>query len=310
MKPRLLVLAGPTAVGKTALSLAVAEALNGEILGADSMQVYRGMDIGTAKATAAERASVPHHMIDVADPAEPFSVASYVALARPIIRDIIDRGRLPIVVGGTGFYIQALIRDLDYAESEGPSPGRESLWEEARQGDPAQLWHRLKAVDPLAAQRIHPNNIKRVIRALEYYEETGQPISALNAVQEQQESPYDLCYLVLTRPREQLYKRVEIRAEAMMDQGLEEEVRRLLDRGVPLESTALQAIGYKEMVQYIRGAISREEALGQIKLASRHYVKRQLTWFKREKEARWVDLSAFSAEKEARDAILDLAGGR
>lgn len=288
MKPSVIVIAGPTASGKSSRGIEVAQTLGGEIISADSMQVYRGMDIGTAKVSKEERTLVPHHMIDVADPAEPFSVADYVSLARPILQDIIRRGRLPFVVGGTGFYIQALLRDLDFSESMGASEIRTAMEEEAAVIGPLALWQRLKEADPASADAIHPNNVKRVIRALEYYEETGQPISALNEAQKEKESPYRVLYLVLDLPRAKLYERIDRRVDEMLAAGLEAEVRGLLDRGVPVRATAMQGLGYKEMIEYIEERINLPEAAERIKLGSRHYAKRQITWFKREKEALWI----------------------
>lgn len=288
MKPSVIVIAGPTASGKSSRGIELARALGGEIISADSMQVYRGMDIGTAKVSDKERALVPHHMIDVTDPAEPFSVAEYVSLARPILQDIIRRGRLPFVVGGTGFYIQALLRDLDFSESKGPSKIRKALEKTAAEEGSLAIWQRLKEADPVSAETIHPNNVKRVIRALEYFEETGQPISALNEAQKEKESPYRVLYLILDRPRGELYERIDRRVDEMIKAGLEAEVRGLLDRGVPVQATAMQGLGYKEMIEYVEGRIDLPEAAERIKLGSRHYAKRQITWFKREKEALWI----------------------
>ncbi|MBO4838575.1 MAG: tRNA (adenosine(37)-N6)-dimethylallyltransferase MiaA [Lachnospiraceae bacterium] len=304
-KPAVIVLTGPTAVGKTALSLRLAETLDGEIVGADSMQVYRGMDVGTAKATPEERARVPHHLIDVADPSQDFSVAEYVPLAEAALRDILSRGRLPLICGGTGFYIQALLKGLDFSE-ERESSLRERLRERMEQEGPEALHRELAAVDPAAAAAIHPNNRKRVIRALEYYQETGRRISDLNQAQQTQESPYRVLYLVLDLPREQLYRRIDQRVDQMLAQGLEEEVRSLLAQGVPAGSTAMQALGYKEMREYLEGRCTREEAADRIKLGSRHYAKRQLTWFRREKEAVWIDKSRYDNEEELFRAVLAL----
>lgn len=305
MKPPVIVLAGPTGVGKTKLSLALAKALDAEIVSADSMQVYRGLDIGTAKASKEEQALVPHHLIDVANPEEDFNIVRYVELGREAIRDIHSRQKIPLIVGGTGFYIQALIKDLDFSEEEDDGV-REALIREAEQGGAKALYQRLQTVDPAAAAAIHPNNLKRVIRALEYYEKTGGRISALNTEQSGKESPYRVLYLVLTLPRETLYRQIEARVDRMMEEGLLEETKRLLERPLPPDATALQSIGYKELAGYIRGDDSREEAVRRIKLASRHYAKRQITWFKREKDTVWIDKSSLPDEESLLQHALQI----
>ena len=301
MKPPVIVLAGPTAVGKTGLSLQLARRLNAEIVSADSMQVYRGMDIGTAKASPAERSLIPHHMIDEADPSEDFSIARYVSLAREKIRKIHEKGKLPLIVGGTGFYIQALLKDLDFEGENVSAERREKYRQLAESEGPAALHRLLRQADPVSAEAIHPNNVKRVIRALEYFEENGEPISVLNRSQEEQESPYRVLYLVLDLPRQELYRRIEKRVDQMMEEGLVEETRRLLEKGIPEDATAMQSIGYKELADYLKGSGSKEEAADRIKLASRHYAKRQLTWFRREKEAVWIRKNEFRNE----DALLE-----
>ena len=304
MKPPMIVLAGPTAVGKTELSLKLAEALNAEIVSADSMQVYRGMDIGTAKATEAERRRVPHHLIDVADPSEDFSIARYVELGRGAIRDILTRGRLPLIVGGTGFYIQALLKDLDFSEEKEEDTLRKKYQKLAETEGAKMLHRRLQAIDPASAAAIHPNNVKRVIRALEYFEKTGKPISSLNEAQTGQESPYRVLYFVLNLPRPKLYRRIEKRVDQMIEEGLLEETGRLLKKGIPSDSTAMQSIGYKELAEYLRGECNEEEAVQKIKLNSRHYAKRQITWFKREKEAIWIEKEDYSDEDELFEHLL------
>lgn len=305
MKPPVIVLAGPTAVGKTSLSLRLAKALDAEIISADSMQVYRGMNIGTAKIPAEERAGIPHHLIDVADPSEDFSIARYVRLGREVIRDLDTRGKVPLVVGGTGFYIQALLKDLDFSEEKKEGTLREEYRLLAETEGTKALHDRLAAVDPVSAEAIHPNNIKRVIRALEYFEESGQPISALNEAQTGQESPYRILYLVLNLPRQELYCRIDRRVDQMMEEGLLEETKQLLQAGIPAQATALQSIGYKELAEYLRGTCSLDEAVNQIKLHSRHYAKRQITWFKREPDAVWIEKSDYAAEEELLMALLE-----
>ena len=303
-KETVIVLAGPTAVGKTALSLSLAEEWDAEIISADSMQVYRGMDIGTAKAGKEEQARVPHHLIDVADPALPFSVADYVSLAQTALKDIQSRGKLPLITGGTGFYIQALIKGLDFSESREDNATRRLLQKRLEEEGPLVLHQELARLDPDAAAAIHPHNRKRVLRALEYFQETGQRISELNRLQQAQESPYRVLYLVLTLPREQLYSRIEERVEQMFRAGLAEEVADLKARGIPPESTAMQGLGYKETLAYLEGRCSLEEAKARIKLGSRHYAKRQLTWFRREKDALWMDKSLYESEEALRQAVI------
>lgn len=305
-KDPVLVLAGPTAVGKTALSLGLAEHFGAEIISADSMQVYKGMDIGTAKATPREQARVPHHMIDVAEPALSYSVADYVGQAGPLLQDILARGRLPLITGGTGFYIQALLKGLDFSETLKDTAIRNRLQERMETEGPAALHRELVEKDPAAAEAIHPHNRKRLIRALEYYEETGLRISELNRQQQEQKSPYRVLYLVLKLPRELLYRRIEERVERMFQAGLVEEVAALKAKGIPAESTAMQALGYKEVLAYLEGRCSREEAVARIKLGSRHYAKRQLTWFRREKDAVWIDKSLYENEEALFHATLQL----
>lgn len=305
-KDPVLVLAGPTAVGKTALSLGLAEHFGAEIISADSMQVYKGMDIGTAKVTPREQARVPHHMIDVADPALPYSVADYVGQAEPVLQDILARGRLPLITGGTGFYIQALLKGLDFSETRKDNTIRNCLQERMETEGPAALHRELAEKDPAAAAAIHPHNRKRLIRALEYFEETGQRISELNLKQQAQEGPYRTLYLVLNLPRELLYRRIEERVEQMFRAGLVEEVKALKAKGIPAESTAMQALGYKEVLAYLEGRCSREEAMARIKLGSRHYAKRQLTWFKREQGTIWLDKSHYENEQACLQAAMRL----
>ncbi len=305
-KDPVLVLAGPTAVGKTALSLGLAEHFGAEIISADSMQVYKGMDIGTAKATPREQARVPHHMIDVADPALPYSVADYVGQAGPLLQDILARGRLPLITGGTGFYIQALLKGLDFSETLKDTAIRNRLQARMETEGPLALHRELEELDPAAAAAIHPHNRKRLIRALEYFEETGQRFSELNLKQQAQASPYRVLYLVLNLPRELLYRRIEERVEQMFRAGLVEEVKALKAKGIPAESTAMQALGYKEVLAYLEGRCSREEAIARIKLGSRHYAKRQLTWFKREQGTIWLDRTQYENEQTYLQAAMRL----
>ena len=284
---KLLVLCGPTASGKTALGVALAHALDGEVVSADSMQIYRGMDIGTAKPTAAEREGVPHHMLDVADPGEDYSVARYVHDADACVADILARGKLPIVVGGTGLYIDNLVAGRDFAPFTGA--WREKLQTRARTEGLAALYQELRRIDPERAARLHPNDEKRILRALEVWYETGETITAHDARTRDLPPKYDalrVC-LAFTR-REDMWARIDRRVDLMMEQGLEEEVKRLLASGVPPTATAMQAIGYKEFSAALRGEEPLAAAVEAVKLRSRQYAKRQLTWFRRTPGLRWV----------------------
>ena len=299
----LLVLGGPTASGKTSLSLALAGALDGEIVSADSMQVYRGMDIGTAKATPAEQARAAHHLIDICDPQEDFDVARYVPLARGAIREIASRGRLPILVGGTGFYIQAVLKDLDFSEGEPDSALREELREYAETHGAGALHARLWEADPESAAAIHPNNLKRVIRALEYYRETGEKLSDLNRRQQEAPSPYRYFYAVLDMPRAELYRRIDRRVGQMLEAGLREEVARLKAAGCRRGMSSMQALGYKEILDEMDGLCTAAEAEEKIRRESRRYAKRQLTWFRRENAVRF-DRSCYDSEQALTEAVL------
>lgn len=279
----LIIVAGPTASGKTALSIQLAKKLNGEVISADSMQVYRGMDIGTAKVTAEEMDGVVHHLIDAVDPSEPWNVMEFCRRAQTCIQDIVDRGRQPILAGGTGFYIHALAYGAEF-EEESDTTIRAVL----EQQPPEDLYRQLQAVDPVSAEIIHPNNVKRVVRALEYYQQTGQPISSHNAVLKEKESPYDLTYLVLDWDRATLYERIERRVDIMLEQGLEREVAGLLEQGVQRDWVSMQGLGYKETAAWLSGEITREEGIYLLKRDTRRFAKRQLTWFRREEEAKFL----------------------
>lgn len=287
----LVILTGPTAVGKTALSIALAKAINGEIISADSMQVYRHMNIGSAKITAEEMADVPHHLIDVLEPTEAFNVVVFQRLAKEAMEEIYGRGRIPILVGGTGFYIQAVLYDIDFTENDEDASLRSKLQELARREGPEFLYEKLKAVDPGACESIHAHNVKRVIRALEFYEKTGQQISAHNETQRQNASPYRFAYFVLNDSREEIYRRINRRVDQMMASGLVEEVRQLQEMGCTKDMVSMQGLGYQEIFRYLEGELSLEEAITLIKRDTRHFAKRQLTWFRREKEVIWVEKS-------------------
>lgn len=295
----LIILAGPTAVGKTALSIRLAKTAGAEIISADSMQVYRHMDIGSAKITKEEMAGVPHYLVDVLEPEEEFNVVRFQQMAKEAADKIWAKGKIPLVVGGTGFYIQALLYDIDFTEDDGDESYRRELEQKASDEQGAcELYEMLKTADPGSAREIHPHNIKRVIRALEFYHQTGRKISEHNETQRRKESPYNYAYFVLTDDRGRLYERIERRVDLMMEQGLLDEVRRLKERGVRRDSTAMQGLGYKELYAYLDGEYSLDEAVRIIKRDTRHFAKRQLTWFKREKDVIWADRSLIGQDED------------
>ncbi len=298
IKRPLVILTGPTAVGKTTLSIALAKAIGGEIISADSMQVYRHMDIGSAKIMPEEMEGVPHHLIDVLEPAEEFNVVVFQKLAKQAVEEIYSRGHIPILVGGTGFYIQALVYDIDFTENNEDTALRQALEEQARREGADVLYERLRAVDPESCESIHAHNIKRVIRAIEFYEKTGKKISDHNREQRQNDSPYHFAYFVLTDSRDKIYQRIDERVDLMMAHGLMEEVRALRDRGCRRDMVSMQGLGYKELLACLEGEISLEEAVYLIKRDTRHFAKRQLTWFRREKEVIWVDKTVYDHDSQ------------
>ena len=302
-KKPLIILTGPTAVGKTELSLKLAKAVNGEMISADSMQVYRFMDIGTAKIMPEEMQGIPHHLIDVLEPTEDFNVVTFQHMAKRAMEQIYAKGKIPIVVGGTGFYIQALLYDTEFEETE-ESVYRKELTRYYEQHGAHMLHERLKEIDSVSYETIHENNVKRVIRALEFYHDTGYPISVHNTEQRQKESPYNFEYFVLNDKRELLYDRIEKRIDIMIDDGLVEEVRKLLSMGCTKDMVSMQGLGYKEIIPYLQGECSLEEAIYILKRDTRHFAKRQLTWFRREKEVTWVDKSTFSASEDMLEFML------
>ncbi len=297
-KPPLLILTGPTAAGKTRLSVTLARQIGGEIISADSMQVYRHMDIGSAKIRLEEMQGVPHYMIDIADPREPFHIVLFQQYARRFMQDIYSRGHIPILAGGTGFYIQAVLYDIDFTQEEGDPGYRTQLEALCAQKGEAYLHDMLRACDPASAVAIHPHNRKRVIRALEYYRLTGKPISDHNASMRARESSYNACYFVLTDDRARLYERIDQRVEEMMEEGLVEEVRRLKEMGCRQEMVSMQGLGYQQILRYLCGEMTLEEAVRLIKRDTRHFAKRQLTWFRREKDVIWLEQNRFGYDQE------------
>lgn len=304
MKQPLIILTGPTAVGKTELSIALAKAVNGEIISADSMQVYKYMDIGTAKIMPEEMQGVKHYLVDELAPDEDFNVVRFAQMAREAMEEIYAKGKIPILVGGTGFYIQAVLYGIDFTENEEDKAFRQSLEKIAQEQGELVLHEKLKEVDPASAKAIHPNNVKRVIRALEYFEQTGEPISAHNDRERQKESPYNAAYFVLTNDREVLYDRINQRVDKMLEAGLLEEVKGLLERGYKKEMVSMQGLGYKEIIDYLEGNITLEEAVYILKRDTRHFAKRQLTWFRRERDVVWFDKREFASEAALLDAML------
>lgn len=294
----MVILTGPTAVGKSALSIALAKALDTGIISADSMQVYKHMDIGSAKITPEEMQGVPHALIDVYEPDEPFHVVQFQHDAKAAMGQFWDKGKLPLVVGGTGFYIQALLYDVDFSEEDADLKLRQKYAQLAQSEGAEALHAQLAQVDPQAAGQIHANNIKRVIRALEFYEKTGTPISAHNAAERAKQSPYGFAYFVLTDRREHLYERIDARVDAMMEQGLLDEVKKLRDMGYTRDLVSMQGLGYKELLAYLDGECSLDEAVYMIKRDTRHFAKRQLTWFRRERDVIWVDKPAFDYDED------------
>ena len=293
MKKPLIVLTGPTAVGKTKLSIALAKAVNGEIISADSMQVYRYMDVGSAKITPDEMDGVPHHLVDVLDPTEDFNIVLFQQLANKSMEEIYSKGKIPILVGGTGFYIQAITRDIDFTQSEQDDSYRQELEALAAEKGSSFLHDMLASVDPKSAEDIHENNVKRVIRALEFYKQNGTRISEHNEEQKEHVSPYQLAYFVLNAPRPLLYERIDARVDEMLKNGLVEEVKTLQRMGCHRGMVSMQGLGYKEILAWLEGEYPYDEAVRILKRDTRHFAKRQLTWFRREGEVTWVDKDKF-----------------
>ncbi len=294
----LVILTGPTAVGKTRLSVELAKRINGEIISADSMQVYRGMDIGSAKVRPDEMQGIPHYLIDEFDPSQEFHVVKFQEYARRYIRTIAEKGKIPILVGGTGFYIQAVLYDIDFTENGSDQPYRSMLQKKADTEGAEALHRLLREVDPASADAIHANNVKRVIRALEFYYETGTRISEHNETERQKESPYRFAYFVLNDLRETIYHNIDLRVDQMLAQGLLEEVRTLRNNGCTRDMVSMQGLGYKEILDYLDGRVSLEEAVRILKRDTRHFAKRQLTWFRRERDVIWMDKQRFSHDTE------------
>ena len=305
-KKPMIILTGPTAVGKTDLSIQLAKAIGGEIISADSMQVYRHMDIGSAKVTPEEMDGVPHHLIDVLEPEEEFNVVVFQKLAKEALTGIYERGHIPIIVGGTGFYIQALLYDIDFTENDGDTAIRRELEKLAQTQGAGCLHQMLQEIDPESAAAIHQNNVKRVIRAIEFYRQTGKKISLHNEQEREKQSPYQFLYYVLDTDRKTLYERIDRRVDRMMEHGLVDEVKHLADMGCTRDMVSMQGLGYKEILDYLSGEIPLKEAVYILKRDPRHFAKRQITWFKRERDVRWLELEQFQNDrKKVLEHILD-----
>ncbi|MBE2910436.1 tRNA (adenosine(37)-N6)-dimethylallyltransferase MiaA [Anoxybacillus flavithermus] len=304
MGKKVVVLIGPTAVGKTKMSIQLAKRLNGEIINGDSMQVYKGLDIGTAKIRQEETEGIPHHLLDIKEPHESFSVAEFQTLARSLIKDITKRGKLPIIVGGTGLYIQSVIYDYQFSDAPSNDLYRQSL----ERCSPGELYEQLKRIDPLSAERIHPNNVRRVIRALEIYHCTGKTMTEWLKEQKRQ-LVYNVALIGLTMEREKLYARINQRVDQMIDQGLIEEVKRLYEQGLR-DCQAIQAIGYKELYAYFDGMLTLKEAIEQLKQNSRRYAKRQFTWFRNQMPVQWFDMTDDTIFERRVNEILHYIEGK
>lgn len=308
-KTPLIAIVGPTATGKTEVGIELALRIGGEVISGDSMQVYRGMDIGTAKPTREEMRGVPHHMIDILEPCQEFSVALFQSMVRPLIEEIWQRGKYPILVGGTGLYVRSVIDPYDFTDAGKDESLRRRLQKEAAEKGVETLHARLQEVDPRAAAKIHPHDLRRIIRALEVYYLTGRPISSYQTLDYARESRYNLYIYGLYLDRGKLYQRIDRRVDLMIERGLVDEVRRLLSAGNKPSYTSMQAIGYKEMVAYLNGKCSLEEAIAAIKKNTRHFARRQLIWFRRDPRIQWIDVEKFPSPAAIADYIAGQVAG-
>ena len=298
IKKPMVILTGPTAVGKTELSISLAKAINGAIISADSMQVYKYMDIGSAKIMPQEMDGVKHYLIDELMPDEEFNIYFFQKMAKEALDEIYANNQIPIIVGGTGFYIQGLLYDINFEETKADEAFRKEMEEFARKNGAEALHAKLLDIDKESYDTIHPNNIKRVIRALEYYHLNKAPISEHNKKEREKESPYNFAYFVLNDLRDNLYKRIDLRVDIMMQNGLPEEIKKLKDMGYTRDMVSMQGLGYKELLDYYSGILSLDEAVDKIKNETRHFAKRQLTWFRREKEVEWINKQEFNYDNK------------
>ena len=296
-KKPMVILTGPTAVGKTELSIKLAKAINGAIISADSMQIYKYMDIGSAKITPREMQGIKHYLVDELMPEDDFNIYRFKQMAQEALEEIYSEGKLPIIVGGTGFYIQGLLYDIDFTKQDVDMSYRHKLQKFADENGAHVLHELLKDIDPVSYETIHENNIKRVIRALEYYEQNNEPISKHNEQERTKESPYNFAYFVLNDMRQNLYNRIDKRVDIMMEEGLLDEIQKLKNMGYTKDMVSMQGIGYKEMLRYLDGEYSLEDAVEKVKQESRRFAKRQLTWFRREKEVIWIDKDKYDYDE-------------
>ncbi|MBD5136899.1 MAG: tRNA (adenosine(37)-N6)-dimethylallyltransferase MiaA [Lachnospiraceae bacterium] len=297
-KKPLIILTGPTAVGKTELSVMLAKEMNAEIISADSIQVYKYMDIGSAKITKEEMQGIKHYLVDELNPSEEFSIFKFKEMTLKYMDEIYSKGKIPIIAGGTGFYIQSVLYDINFSETDDEHIYRKELEAIAKEKGPEYLHNKLKEIDAVTAQKVHSNNVKRVIRALEYYNDTGKLLSEHNEEQQKHDSPYNFKYFVLNDDRQLLYDRINKRVDKMFELGLVKEVKNLLDMGYGRNLVSMQGIGYKETVAYILGEMNLEDTIELIKKNTRHFAKRQLTWFRREKEVTWIDYREYGNDKK------------
>lgn len=309
-KPKICILVGPTGVGKTDVSIELAKALNGEIISADSAQVYKYMDVGTAKANEEEMQGIKHHMIDEVYPDQSFSVAQFRDRAEVYIQEISAKGKLPIIVGGTGLYINSLLNNLEFTKSVGDEAYRLEMQSIADEKGNEYLHEMLKDIDPESYERLHPNDTRRVIRALEVYKFTGKTISHFQEESKKAPSKYDFAFVGLAMDRQKLYDRINRRVDIMLEKGLVAEVQKLLDMGYDRSLVSMQALGYKEIVQYLMGEITLEEALFILKRDSRHYAKRQLTWFRRDERIQWFNIDEYSNKGILVKNIINYIAGK
>jgi len=306
-KEPLVIISGPTASGKSDLSIKLAKLIDGEIISADSMQVYKGMDIGSAKITEDEMCGVKHYLIDVLDPKDDFNIYYFKEEAKKAFDEIRSKGKIPIIVGGTGFYIQGFLYDIDFCESEGENlPLRDELTKISKEKGSKALHDMLKELDPKAAEAIHENNVKRVIRAIEFYKETGKSITDHNEEMRKRSSPYNFAYFCLTRNRKDLYERIDRRVDKMIEEGLVEEVKRLKETGLSKDNHSMLGLGYKEILDHLDKKISLEEAIYIIKRDTRHFAKKQLTWSRREKDVITVDRDDFPSDGDILSFITEI----
>lgn len=303
MKSKIVVIAGPTASGKTKLAVSLAERFDGEVISADSMQIYRGMDIGTAKPTAEEMQGIRHWLLDIAEPTETFSVAQYVERANEAAQDILSRGKLPILAGGTGLYISSFVDNIRFTQAETDVVLREKLFAEAEEKGNVALHRKLSEIDPLAAEKIHPNNVKRVVRALELYYSTGKTMTRQNEQSRREETPYEPLMLALETDREILYERINRRVDIMLENGLLREIAELKQMGLTAELQSMQGIGYKELLDCSETEEALAEAVELVKKNSRNYAKRQFTWFRRDARYHWLDCMSEHLEEEAAESV-------